>query len=281
MFDSLFGDVSTGRQRVGGASGEVELATLSALGEDPRGLVVFLHGLTGSKEDFVMAVPEVANRGYAALAYDHRGNYESEHLPPYSLEVFADDAAALIEHWADDLGLPVHLVGHSFGGLVAERVAARQPQRLASLTLMCSGPGGMGEQERLRVLCDLLESGMELSEIFQRKVEIDDDQLPEFLVTFLRTRFVASDRRALLAIARAVMDTPDQIEELVGALPAFVMYGAGDGSWPQPVQNAMAERLGTRPQVIPDAVHSPALENVDGTAQLIVDNADSLSTARG
>ena len=59
-------------------------------------------------------------------------------LAPYRLEDLADDAAALVE----GLGLErAHLVGASLGGMVAQLVAIRHPDRVATLTSMMSSTG--------------------------------------------------------------------------------------------------------------------------------------------
>jgi pimeloyl-ACP methyl ester carboxylesterase len=59
---------------------------------------------------------------------------------PYTLDDMAADTAALLDH----LGLArVHLLGVSMGGMIAQQLAARWPQRVASLTSIMSGTGRM------------------------------------------------------------------------------------------------------------------------------------------
>jgi pimeloyl-ACP methyl ester carboxylesterase len=73
------------------------------------------------------------------VTYDHRGtgsSGSSEGL--YSTRLFAADAAAIIE--AAGLG-PVHLLGHSMGGRVAQWVALDRPDLVVSLILAASGSG--------------------------------------------------------------------------------------------------------------------------------------------
>lgn len=270
MFDGLFANLEPGSLALADGT---RLATLSSVPEDPKGFVLFAHGITGSKEDFLMAISELADQGWAAAGWDHRGCYESTHAGPYTLDVWADDAVAVAQHYRQALKLPVHLVGHSLGGLIAQRAVAADPKTFASLTMLCSGPAGMGSIERVQVLRELLASDMSLEGIYRRKSEIDNEDYPEFMENFLRGRFVASDRAAIDAMAVAIMDTPDQVEEIQAAqTPAFVMYGERDGSWPQPVQNEMAARLGTLAQVIADAEHSPALENPAGCVAALLAN---------
>jgi pimeloyl-ACP methyl ester carboxylesterase len=58
--------------------------------------------------------------------------------PPYTLAEMADDTLGLM----DALGLKrVHLVGASMGGMIAQHVAARHPERVASLALIMTTSG--------------------------------------------------------------------------------------------------------------------------------------------
>ena len=107
-----------------------------------RGDTLLIHGYTGSKEDFAEVGPFLAARGYQEVAYDNRGQHESAHSQrddAYTIPSLARDAIALADHFA--LERP-HLLGHSFGGLVAQRAVVMVPGRWASLTLFCTGPHG-------------------------------------------------------------------------------------------------------------------------------------------
>ena len=58
--------------------------------------------------------------------------------PPYTLADMADDTLGLM----DALGLArVHLVGASMGGMIAQHLAARHPERVASLALIMTTSG--------------------------------------------------------------------------------------------------------------------------------------------
>ncbi|HSZ47025.1 MAG TPA: alpha/beta hydrolase [Streptosporangiaceae bacterium] len=101
---------------------------------------------------------ELVRRGFHVVAYDQRDAGESTHFDAapaggpiaallgrttaaYTAEDLTDDAIAVL----DALGWPsAHLFGASMGGLVAQRVALRHPDRVRTMTSMASQPSDAG-----------------------------------------------------------------------------------------------------------------------------------------
>ncbi len=251
----------------------VSMSTDSAL---PRGSALLIPGFTGSKEDFAPLLPLLSRVGWNAASYDQRGQFESTAgpAPDFSLAGFAADAAAVstATFGADE---QVHVVGHSFGGLVAATAAIKRPERWASLTLMCSGPVGFGSgfgaqtrQDLLEAADSVLEAGLEA--VYQMNAERDRRNGvaadPDDVEDFMHRRFVSNSAPGLAAIARLLVDTSDLTSALADLdLPVAVVRGESDDAWPHAVQDRLASALGTRVVVVPDAAHSPAVEQPEAT----------------
>ncbi len=100
--------------------------------------VLLLHGLMGSRRSWQRQLEHFAAERFAA-AWDAPGYGASAPLDA-DLRSFAGYAEALLR-WADELNVErFHLVGLSFGGMIAQHVARREPDRLASLSLLATSP---------------------------------------------------------------------------------------------------------------------------------------------
>lgn len=254
-------------------------AALDTGAADAAGVVLLVPGFTGSKEDFLPLLRPLAAAGYRAVAIDQRGQYQSEWAESpigYRLEALAADLNELAQLLAPGTGL--HLVGHSFGGLVGRMAVLQAPQRYADLVLMGSGPAGI--QGRRRALLDvgaqvLADRGMAaLWEQLQLQAQADPRYVrpAPALNAFLRERFMATDPVGLKAMGTFLREEPDRTGQLAAVgKPIMVLHGVDDDAWPGPVQAEMAERLAASYRVIQAAAHSPAVENPPATATALVE----------
>lgn len=117
---------------------EIEAAGLTftarAAGPPDGRLVLFLHGFPQSSFEWRHQMAALAAAGHRAVAVDQRGyspGARPDGVGSYRLEHLVTDALA----FADGLGADrFDLVGHDWGGGVAWVVAARQPERVRTLT---------------------------------------------------------------------------------------------------------------------------------------------------
>ncbi len=144
-------------RRADGATIEIAYETLGDPGAIP---LLMIHGLgmqlVGWHPELLR---ELTGRGYQIAIFDNRDAGQSTHLDhagtpdlmqlldrdasaaAYRLADLADDAAGLL----DLLGWPTaHVMGVSMGGMVAQTLALRHPQRLRSLTTIMATTGAEG-----------------------------------------------------------------------------------------------------------------------------------------
>lgn len=255
-------------------------------GEARLGTVLLVPGFTGSKEDFIGLLGPLSAAGLRVVAVDGRGQYETggpRTEDAYSRAELALDTLALAE--AAGGGSPVHLLGHSLGGLVARAAVLRDAGPFASLTLLSSGPAAVAESQRrrLELLLGALRS-MEQDDIWQAMQELDPDpaaagevllsavegDAPASLAAFLRRRWVTNIPEQLMATGRQLMNEPDRVGELAEVpLDKHVVSGAVDDAWPVALLDEMATRLHAHRSVVPGSGHSPNAEQPAATARAL------------
>jgi pimeloyl-ACP methyl ester carboxylesterase len=266
------------------------LEALPATGVCERSPALLVPGYTGSKEDFLAVIGLLADAGRRVVAIDMRGQYETPAAADagaYSLAELAADVAVIADavaarDAAAGYGQPqLHLMGHSFGGLVAREVVLAGPASARSLTLMSSGPGALsGPREAdLRAVLAVLD-GLPAAELSGQVKRLWDaalepaavaDGTPPDVVEFLRTRMLATCPVGLRAMGWILLTCPDRTQRLRRATdaPLLVVYGENDDAWAPAIQETMAERLDADRVCIPGAVHSPAVEAPETTASTL------------
>lgn len=232
---------------------------------DPLAHVLLIPGWTGSKEDFTPMLPLLASIGLDATAYDQRGQFETPGADDddYSLSGYAADAASLARECSTE---PTHLLGHSFGGLVAQTAAVESASTWRTLSLLCTGPGALGESSE-RPLSHLMQALGTVPLIDIHRFRENGVQRVPAIGAFLERRFTSNSVTSLRAMTEHLVQAPDRIGAVRDLrLPVWVGRGEGDDAWPHEAQAAMAERLGVVIHVVADSDHSPAVENPHGLA---------------
>ena len=261
-------------EAVAGIAPEVESASLAHQG--PRAgdqlesvPALLVPGFTGSKEDFTPFLPYLAERGRSVCAYSQRGQADSaapEGVENYRLADFVGD---LIEV-ARAMGAserPIHLMGHSFGGVIARQAAVVAPELFRSVTLFSTGPrppeGMRWTPLRQRLLSST--TGKRLSAWYISQFLSEDPR--EELIAH---RSLVTSEDSLMGAAFILARYPDVCVPLrQSGLPVLITHGVGDSVWPERMHRQEAQVLGARYETIPDAKHSAQLENPTVLADVV------------
>ncbi|HEX4126042.1 MAG TPA: alpha/beta hydrolase [Acidimicrobiales bacterium] len=209
---------------------------------------------------------------FEALSYDQRGLGQSS-VPawPYAMADFADDAGALLDvlGWDDCL-----VIGISFGGMVAQELAIRHPERVRRLVLACTSAGGAGGASyplhKLVELSPEERSGVRMQLIDTRWDEVWQKGNPE-MVQLLGERMRLDDKGGTSPgltnqlAARAEHDTTGRLASIT--CPTLVCGGRFDGIAP-PANSEFLAR----------AITGARLEMFDGGHGFFIQDADAFST---
>jgi len=215
--------------------------------------LVLLHGFGGDLNNWLFnAEPLSSERAVYALDFPgHGGSVKEAREPVEALRAFLD--AQGLER--------VHLAGHSMGGLVAGELAASQPERVLSLTLIA--PAGLGPEIDAEYIDGFIEasSRKQLKPVLQ-KLFADPDQVNRSMVDdVLKYKRLDGVQDALRGLRERLFPDGRQARtlDLSGYPgPVLVIWGERDGIIPASHASAAPSRAHV--EVLPGVGHSPHME---------------------
>ncbi len=210
---------------------------------------------------------------YTVLRFDTRGHGRSGVPPgPYDFGQLAGDVMGLL----DALGVKqTHFVGISLGGMIAQHVALRAPQRLLSLVLAHITSRYPPDvlpmwEERIRIVS---AQGMEpmveptLARWFTEPYRKAHPDVMARIAALIRATPVAGFVGCCHAIP--AIDVTARLRTL--KLPALVLVGEQDAGTPPSMAREIHEAIaGSRLEIIPEAAHLSNIEQAETFNRLLL-----------
>jgi pimeloyl-ACP methyl ester carboxylesterase len=221
--------------------------------------LLLIFGLGGASDQWYRITPALSAR-FQTILFDNRGiGRSSVPPPPYSIEGMADDAAAVL----DAAGVSsAHVMGNSMGGMIAQELTLRHPERVRSLILGCTACGGRAAVPATKEVRAALTPDPSLSreEVFWTTAwSIYDPSTPrqlleEDLAVRLKVARTAAGYSAQFQAIRAWQGTLERLGTI--RVPTLVLHGENDLLIPPANAEILARAIpGAKLVMLPGAAH--------------------------
>src|SRR6516165_1480449 len=221
--------------------------TIDSEGEGPP--IVMLHGLGGTSNSFQAMVPALA--GFRVVRPDLPGAGRS---PTPAQKITVGLLVETLAEATDHLGVGrAHVVGHSFGTLIAQHIAARHPDRVASLTLF--GPilePQDAARERLRARAAAArQQGMAAvaDQLIGSALATATAGENPVVVAFVRESHMRQDAEGFARSCEALGQAEKADHRLIDC-PMLIVTGDEDAVGPPSIAQELADKIGRAKTVI-------------------------------
>ena len=221
-----------------------------------------LHGIGGDARSFhhqLGAFPKLKT-----VAWDMPGYHGSEaRMMPPDFAHLSDRLAAFI----DGLGSPVHLLGHSIGGMLALEHASHHAEQIKSLTLLATTPRFGGRDNSFKDA--FLKARLGPLDAGQTMAQMATETAPQLVGPNTSPKEIALIEAGLADVPmetwRGILQclvTFDRVADLdTITLPTLAVAGSVDRNAPAPTMEKMAARIkGARYHLMENAGHMPHQE---------------------
>ena len=238
-------------------------------GPADKPVIVFSNSLGTDFRMWDRLVARFAGR-FRMVRYDKRGHGLSQATPrPYAMDDHVGDLIGLLDHLKLDR---IILCGLSVGGLIAQGVAARQPERLSAL-ILCDTAAKIGTPEMWGDRMAAIEKGgieALADPIMERWLSADfRASKPEESLAW-RNMLTRTTLDGYLGTCAAIRDADLTESTRQLKLPVLGIAGSEDGATPPDLVRGTIESIaGARFEIIEGAGHLPSIEKPEVMDALI------------
>ncbi len=183
--------------------------------------VLLIMGFVMNAGAWGAQIPALAER-YRVTAFDNRGAGRSAQPDgPYTMQQFVADTAGLL----DVLGIErTHVVGASMGGMIAQEFALTYPDRVRSLVLMCTTPGGPHSAGHAE-LAGRAEEAFAIEDI---AASMTPERARDFALELFTPEFLAQPGSGFAHMAGSTMQYPSSLAGMKGQMRAILGHDTFD-----------------------------------------------------
>lgn len=241
--------------------------------------LVFLHGFTGSHDDWRGQVEITANE-YRTLAVDHRGHGQSTapaSAAAYSIKIFADDVHAILTKKGINRCC---LIGHSMGGFMSLQLVIDHPELVRGLVLVDTSSGewdaAPGYAEFKHKLHEVARAeGLEAAfeyDATRNPVRVEKFKKHPELKEVARRKVLNTSLDGYIHVSNSFQAWPAVTERLPEIkVPTLIVLGEEDTGFIRPSQIMHQHIAGSELVVIKNAGHNPHEEDTEAFNKVFLD----------
>ena len=240
--------------------------------------LLLIQGMSGTHASWGEPFLSLLEPHLDLIAYDHRGiGASAPRDGSFTIADLAQDAAGVL----DALGIErAHVLGISMGGMVAQELAIAHPERLRTLTIGCSYPGGAGSKLTDQMVIQRLLAGFaggNAEEVLRTSFEVNVS--PAFAAQpgeWERFLAMATEVRAPIPVifeqmrAAGLHNAQDRLHAITA--PTLVIHGDRDEML-DVLNGELIARLipGARLEILPGVGHLTPTEAPDAFNRLVAE----------
>jgi pimeloyl-ACP methyl ester carboxylesterase len=241
--------------------------------------LLLIMGLAHNSLSWKKSLPEL-KKHFKVIIFDNRGTGRSSKPDtPFTIDIMAEEAKAVL----DGAGVEsAHIYGISMGGMIAQRLAIMYPNRVKTLILGCTTPGGIHQVQPDAEVIMTLISGASIpttpleaawaavpilySEYF---IENHRDSISEHIETMIE---IPTPPHGFMQQLQACIthDTYEELDKIT--VPTLILHGDADRLIPFENGKMLAECIkGSELFIVPGAGHLYVIEAPEMIDKKVID----------
>ncbi len=244
---------------------------------------ILLSGLSATSDIWFNQISALA-KNHSVITMDNRGCGRSA-MPddPYTMEIFADDVAAILDAEKID---KITIVGASMGGMIAQEFFHKYPDKVEKLILCCTGVGPgdsecvLPEPEALDVVGrDIPNSPEEVEQLIKDVVACYfhpsfQENNPEIIKMAIKQKLETpqpdyAHKHQLTACFNKI-NFSERLNKIT--VPTLIIHGEDDKVWPLANAQLLADRIpNSRLEVLKETATMLNIERAEEFNKLVLD----------